>query len=162
MKFLSLVFALGAAIAMSAGSLSGVKSVYLMPMANGLDQYLAVRLTANGAVQVVTDPQKADAVVTDAVGSSFEEKFEDLFNKDKDKDAANGAQANDTPEFSRRRVSGGSRARGTVFLVDRKSREVIWSVFELPKRTSPDEMNATANRIADKLGKALTAKSTKH
>ena len=139
-----------------AASVSGVKTVYLMPMANGLDQYLAVRLSGMGAVQVVTDPQKADALLTDSVGSSFEEKVDDLY---KDKAAAKPGQANsDTPEFAKGRVGGGNRARGTVFLVDRKSRELIWSVFELPKGTKPDDLNSTAGHIADKLGKAVVAK----
>ncbi len=141
----------------SAANLSEVKTVYLMPMANGLDQYLAVRLSSLGTVQVVTDPQRADALLTDSVGASFEEKVEDLFSKDKAA-AKSGQSNNDTPEVGRARVGGGSRSRGTVFMVDRKSRELLWSVFELPKGTKPDDLNSTAGHIADKLGKAVSIK----
>ena len=140
-----------------AANVSEVRTVYLMPMANGLDQYLAVRLSSLGTVQVVTDAQKADALLTDSVGAGFEEKVEELFSKDKAA-AKPGQPNNDTPEFGRGRVGGGSRSRGTVFMVDRKSRELIWSVFELPKGTKPDDLNSTAGHIADKLGKAVGTK----
>ena len=35
--------------------------MYLLPMPNGLDQYLANRLTKVAFFQVVTDPKTADA-----------------------------------------------------------------------------------------------------
>ena len=57
---------------MRAASLAEVKSVYLFPMANGLDQYLADRLTQDHIFQVVTDPKAADAVITDRLGVAFE------------------------------------------------------------------------------------------
>ena len=148
---------LACAVALQAASLSDVKSVYVMPMSNGLDQYLAVRLSNNGAVQVVTDPQKADAVITDSVGAGFEEKFDELYTKDKAA-VKNDKGSADTQEFSRGRV-GGARARGTIFVVDRKTHELIWSVFELPKRSSPDELNSTASRIAERFGKAKAGKN---
>ena len=44
-------------------------------MSNGLDQFLAIRLTSGTVMQVVTDPQKADAILTDRIGASFEEKL---------------------------------------------------------------------------------------
>src|SRR5678809_764458 len=47
----------------------GVKTVYLLPMAGGLDQYLALQLTSGGVLQVVTDPKKADAILTDGIGA---------------------------------------------------------------------------------------------
>ena len=153
---LALAFSLTAT--MTGANLAEVKSVYLMPMANGLDQYLAVRLSNNGVVQVVTDPQKADAVMTDSLGAGFEEKFEDLYNKDRAAAKSDKVADKDVPDFSRGRV-GGTRARGTIFVVDRKTHELIWSVYELPKRSSPDELNTTASRIADKLGRAKTAKN---
>ena len=51
-----------------------------------------------------------------------------------------------------------SRARGTIFLIDRKTRNILWSVYERPKNTSPDEMNHVADKIAGKLGKDLKGK----
>ena len=63
----------------SAAGLDDVKTVYLLPMSNGLDQYLAQQLTAGAVLQVVTDPQKADAVLTDHLGATFEQSLADLY-----------------------------------------------------------------------------------
>jgi hypothetical protein len=41
---------------------TSVKAVYLLPMAGGLDQYLANRLTGDQVFRVVTDPKLADAI----------------------------------------------------------------------------------------------------
>src|SRR5437879_13910626 len=73
----------------SAANLGDIKTVYLLPMSGGLDQYLAIRLTTGSILQVVTDPQKADAIFTDRIGSGLEETLDALYNeksKDKDKD----------------------------------------------------------------------------
>ncbi|MGA3202700.1 MAG: hypothetical protein ABSF12_09420, partial [Bryobacteraceae bacterium] len=54
--------------------LAEIKTVYLLPMSNALDQFLAIRLTKGGVVQVVTDPKLADAILSDYVGTGLEEK----------------------------------------------------------------------------------------
>jgi hypothetical protein len=54
--------------------LAQVHQVYLLPMTNGMDQYLANRLTGLGVFQVVTDPKQADAVLTDQLGEAFESR----------------------------------------------------------------------------------------
>ncbi len=75
----------------SGANLGDLKTVYLLPMPGGLDQYLAIRLTTGSILQVVTDPQKADAIFTDRIGSGLEETLAELYNeksKDKDKDDA--------------------------------------------------------------------------
>src|SRR6476646_9144378 len=64
----------------------GVKTVYLLPMAGGLDQYLALQLTAGGVLQVVTDPKKADAILTDGIGARFEENLTQLYGAPVDTD----------------------------------------------------------------------------
>src|SRR5437868_8094324 len=64
----------------------GVKTVYILPMAGGLDQYLALQLTAGGVLQVVTDPKKADAVLTDAIGARLEESLTAIYGAPVDKD----------------------------------------------------------------------------
>ena len=57
-----------ASVAGAAG-LDDIKTVYLLPMTNGFDQYLAIRLTTGVVLQVVTDPEKADAILTDRIGT---------------------------------------------------------------------------------------------
>lgn len=154
MKYLLAVLAFS--VSLYAAQVGQVKTVYVMPMLNGMDQYLTSRLTANKVVQVVTDPQKADAVLTDAVGPVFEEKFAEVYRSKEKTDAKAAKNAESGEVFAR---VGGGKARGTVFLVDPKSHEVIWSVYELPKDTSPDGLNRSANRISDKLNKAVSGKA---
>jgi hypothetical protein len=56
-----------------------VKTVYMLPMRYGLDQYLANELVRSGAVRVVLDPAKADAVFTDKLGDAVEQKLNALY-----------------------------------------------------------------------------------
>lgn len=72
---LSLSLPLGA----SNPELKSVKSVYLLPMANGFDQYLANQILQSSLYVVVADPQGADAVLTDSLGPSFERKMAELY-----------------------------------------------------------------------------------
>src|SRR6202034_4855117 len=56
-----------------------VKRVYILAMSAGMDQFLASQLVKAGVFEVVTDPKKADAIITDRVGESFENKLDDLY-----------------------------------------------------------------------------------
>ena len=133
--------------------MNGVKTVYVLPMSSGLDQYLAVRLTTAAVLQVVVDPRNADAVLTDYIGQSFEERLDEMYGaKPKSEDDKNGS----TPEFAR--VTSGARSRGAIFLVNRKTRDVLWSTYERPKGTAPADLNRAADRIADKLAKSIKGK----
>lgn len=156
-----------------------VQSVYLFPMTGGLDQFLANRLTSEGVVQVVTDPKKADAVLTDQIGEVFEKRLADLYPAEtpaETKPAAAAPEKAETSEKKETATSGDSeateearktrerpvrlfssgRARGTLFLVDAHTRNVIWSAFEKPKNTTAEQMDRTARRIAERLKKDLT------
>ena len=44
-------------------------------------------------------------------------------------------------------------SKGAVFLVDRKTRSVIWSDYVRPKNAQPDELNHVADKIAGQLEK---------
>jgi hypothetical protein len=147
--------------------LADVKSVYLLPMRNGLDQYLANRLTNAGFFRVVTDPQKADAVFTDRLGDAFEDRFNELFappeppKPPKDKAKDKNAKSEDQDAVT----AGGpahlttfSRAKGNVFLVDVKSSVVLWSTFEQPKDSMATHVDGAAFRIVKSLQKVLVPK----
>lgn len=136
--------------AAAAAGLSEIKTVYLLQMANGLDQLLAVQLNSTAILQVVTDPAKADAIFTDRIGQGFEEKLNALY----------GAKADPKSEADEKtfaRVGAGLRSHSTAFLVDRKSREVLWSTYAPSRNHSSEAMNHTASRIADGLQKAIKA-----
>ena len=145
-----------------------IKYVYLLPMASGMDQFLADRLTRGGMVQVVTDPAKADAVFTERLGAGFEQRMEELYptpkpevapkkpKDDKDEeDKDSKPSAFDFKAASADRVSSMGRGKGTVFLVHRGSRNVVWSVYDKPRTQQPKELERTAKRIADRLADAM-------
>ena len=158
-----------AAAGMSAAAsegLSQVEKVYLLPMGAGLDQYLANQLTVRGVFQVVTDPKQADAILTDEIGEVFEKQLDKLYpppppppppktEEAGEKGAATAPEEMTFPEAPERPRSTFSRGRGNVFLVGRQSREVVWSIYHLPKNRSAREMNKAAETIVEELQKAL-------
>lgn len=145
----------------SAAGLGDIKTVYLLPMSNGLDQYLASQLTIGSVLTVVTDPKQADVIFTDHLGESLEQTLTDLYGgAAKSEDAAAG-KADDKGDGSQSFSKSGMRGqngRGNVFLVDRKTRAVVWSNYEPPQYPSPDTMKRIAARISGKLARALKAK----
>lgn len=139
-RLLLLAFVAGLA-AFAADGPSAPRTVYILPMAGGLDQYLAQWLTREHVMQVVTDAKIADAVMTDRIGEAFEQKMAEIHPKDDKKS-----------DSTSRNQFRASKGRGTVFLVDAKSRQVLWSDYEkVPGTISNDNLNHEAERIAKKL-----------
>lgn len=155
-----------------AASLVEIKSVYLFPMANGLDQYLADRLTHDHIFQVVTDPKTADAVITDRLGVDFERSLlkvrPDLIpppppkpvktDADKDADKQSDKDAKDDKDKKNEMDHPDSSfhsAHGTLFIVHARSQQVVWSAYEKPIGHSSKDMERTATRLAQLLEKEL-------
>jgi hypothetical protein len=143
-----------------------IKNVYILPMSNGFDQYLANQLTRDGTLQVVTDPSKADAVITDKLGKAFETAMEELYPSPKPevpkkeeevKDQASDSTSLDMKQVGEQRIQGSGRAKWTVFLVHRGSRNVVWSHWDQPRDVRPETLNRTAGRVAERLSQALRA-----
>lgn len=160
--FFGLAFAAGAPV-----QLPQVRSVYLFPMANGLDQYLANRLTNLAVFQVVIDPKKADAVLSDRLGETFETRLDELYSEpaakpapEKGQKPADAAKPDDnaaaaTPAMNLNvpppPVSSFGRGKGNIFLVDAHGRSVLWSTYERPRSALPEELDRTAGRIVARL-----------
>ena len=148
-----------------------VKNVYILPMGSSFDQYLANRLTRGGVLQVVTDPAKADAILTDRIGRGLETKLEELYpdpakqaaaealaKKDKDKAKDDESDGERPMQIHTNAIEHGSsvgRAKGTLFLVHRGSRNVIWSVYEAPKSTRADDLDYVAATVVNNLSSAI-------
>ena len=133
-------------IALSTFGQSAPRKLYILPMANGLDQYLAGQLSSDHAMKVVVDPKIADVVLTDRLGDAFEQKLAEIRATDEKKD---DKDKDDTRTHAAFRSSKG---KGTIFLVDARSREVLWSDYEkVPVSSSNDDLNRQAERIAKKL-----------
>ncbi len=161
-RLIPIVCALGLAFAAKNPQLEAIHSVYLLPMSNSLDQYLATRLTSSGSFQVVTDPQKADAVLTDKIGQGFEDKMNELYPPEGVKPAGEDKEKEkDIFGKPSQRFGSFSRGRGTVFLVDRKTKNVIWSIYWPVRNSRPDDVNRRAQQIADRLRKDSLAKPQK-
>jgi hypothetical protein len=136
-------FLLFAVAATAFAQVPATKQVYLMPMAGGLDQYLATWLTREHALQVVTDPRAADLILTDRIGKAFENQLLDLYPPEKDPNDKNPAPIHNSFHSS--------ASRGTIFLVDAKSRQVVWSDHEKPMNPTDKHLNREAERIVKKL-----------
>lgn len=156
-------------------ALPEVKTIYLLSMSSGLDQYLAHELTKVGRFEVVTDPEKADALFTDRLGLAFEERLKELYppptppkpveakatKPTPEKKVAQGerpADIFDTGEKPPVRISAFARGRGNVFLVSRKSRAVIWSHYAMPKNASSQSLDNVAKSIVSHLENDLNPK----
>ncbi len=167
--------------------LKQVQSVYILPMASGMDQYLANKITRQGLFVIVTDPQRADAILADRIGEPFERKLEELYpapkkpepkkpeptNPEKEtagKDA-DKADTGDKDTIEKKtgpdvgppidHPSSFGRGKGTIFLVDRKSRAVIWSTYDRPNNMHADTLDKTADQIVSRIKHDLNAKETK-
>ena len=135
------------AIALAQTPVSAVKTVFLTRMPGGLEQYLALQLTQQGVLQVVTDSSKADVVLTDNVGDELKKTLAELDSKQ--------VQSGKAGEVTFARPSmRTTTVKGTVFLVDRKSGDVLWSTLEKPKSTTSDDLNKAAKAIVERLMKA--------
>jgi hypothetical protein len=150
------VLALAATTVLEAANpqLKQVNAVYILGMSSGMDQYLANQLTSMGVLQVVTDPQKADAVITDQLGETFESKLKELYPRDT-KAKSKDANADDLSGTAR--VSSLGRGRGNFFIVG-KGGAVLWSTYEQPKDSTPEELTKTARKVVRRLKNDLTEK----
>lgn len=151
--------------------LAEVRTVYLMPMSSGFDQYLANGLTRLGVFHVVTDPERADAVLTDRLGPAFELRLEELYPSPPQPvpppPDVNGKEAEDAakPESKQAgieirpdptaRLSTFGRGRGNVFLLDPRARQVLWSTFMNPRSSRSDDLNKAGAQVAERLQSAL-------
>jgi hypothetical protein len=144
-------------------------------MSRGLDQYLANRLTNEHVLQVVTDPKLADVILTDQIGEGFQAKLETISPTPKpekppepekpEKPAEEPAPPANPflaqPENSVAPVgltSSFARNKGTIFLVDAKSRQVLWSTYDPPKGAASKQLDRTASGIVSRLKKDLKRK----
>jgi hypothetical protein len=130
--------------------LSRVHTVYIVGMSNGLDQFLASRLTSSDVLWVVLDPAKADAVLTDKLDEAFWGWLNSRFP---------ARESSGKDDLRSRNVSRPAGAiRGTVFLIDPKSSLVLWSTYDQVNRASPAELDQAALRITSRLKTGLHKK----
>lgn len=149
--------------AQSHAELSQVQTVYILRMRAGFDQHLANRLTNAGIFRVVTDPSKADAVLTDHVGRAFEEELKKLYPPPpepepvKPEPEAEGALSSmpSIRQSERPRSNVGTSSASTIFVVDRRNNQVLWSTYARPKSQQTKDLDNTAGDVVKRLQEAL-------
>jgi len=129
-------------------------TVYVLEMSNGLDQHLANRLTGERVLWVVLEPNRADAVLTESLDEWFWTWLAKNYPPAPGAPVTPGGRASP----SRRSPLANSRRPGMVFLVDPRSKVVLWSAWGHPRGSSPDEQERSADRIIDQLKNALGKK----
>jgi hypothetical protein len=134
--------------------LSRVHTVYVVGMSNGLDQYLSNRLSSTGVVWIVLDPARADAIFTDRLDETFWSWLNARYPLQSK--APLPAQGDDLRAGDL--MGANSRIRGNLFLVDPKSRLVLWSCYDQAKSTSADELDHVAMRVTKRLKVSLGKK----
>lgn len=157
-----------APVLLPAGDLVQVKNVYILPMGSGFDQYLANQVSRKGVLHVVADPARADAILTDRLGKGFEAKLQELYPEpkpepkpkaEKEAEEEDSSASFDVKNLTQDRQSSFGRGKGTIFLVDRASKSVIWSIYSKPKSTQADDLNDTAREVAGQLTSAIQKKA---
>jgi hypothetical protein len=132
------------------------RTVYVVSMNNALDQHLATRLTSGRVLWVVLDPASADAVLTDNVDQTFWNWLEHTYPGPSGAPASpSGASGNNPGGPYHVSNLSAPTYRGTIFLVDPRRRLVLWSTYELPKNSSPSELDRSATRITNQLKTAF-------
>jgi len=155
---------------------SDVRTIYIMPMRHGLDQYIANQLTREHVIEVTADPARADAIFTDGLGEAFEQRLETLHptpkpeeakpaepaKADADKDHADSKDKASSPKTFREpdppHTSTFGRGKGTIFMVDSHSRIILWSVYEKPVPSNPHSLDGVAKRVVSQLKQDLAGK----
>ena len=141
------------------------RTVYVLEMTNGLDQYLSNRLTSSRVMWVVLEPTSADAVLTESLDEPFwgwlARTYPRPAGATTPTTAANGTE-NAPPESpdgrgpaTAKQPMVSSKRPGMVFLVDPRRRVVLWSAWENPKNPSAIELGHSAERIANQLKAAF-------
>jgi hypothetical protein len=148
MKFLVLSLLMAAIV--PAAQLKDVKSVYFYPMPGGFDQHLARWIVQDHLYQVVTDPKLADAVFTNQISTGFLYKL-DHINTPPPPANNSGSTSTLPTNVEAPHESTFLSAKGTLFLVDAKSKQVVWSYFEQPKSSTAVTLDKRAKKVVQQL-----------
>jgi hypothetical protein len=124
-------------------------------MSNGLDQHLASRLTANRVLWVVLEPSSADAVLTESLDESFWSWLARTYPPAPGTPAPSGGRG----PASAKDPASNSKHPGMVFLVDPRTKVVLWSAWDQPQpKPTPSDLASSADRITRQLKTAFEKK----
>jgi hypothetical protein len=101
---------------------------------------------------------KDDKTTVDKTDKS--DKADKSDKSDKSDDSDDSSTSSEIKGDTKPPVSTWSHGKGTFFIVDRKSRNVLWSVYERSRNTTAPELNKTAERVVNRLKHDLQPQST--
>jgi hypothetical protein len=130
------------------------RTVYIVPMANGLNSHIASRLTSAGVVSVVLEPESAEAVLTDRVDETFW-AWSTMHYKQASKNSNVALHEDDPFRFQHWSMR---PYRGTLFLVDPRNGLILWSLYEPASNTTAKALDLAATHIAASLKRSLISK----
>ncbi len=152
-------------VATDLSQLSRVRSVYVWPMYNSFDQYLAEQIADEDVFEVVVDPKFATAVLTDRIDAPFLSALEEFYplaesgeaeeDKAEGEESASGDSIEAGVQLRRPANRALSSPKGTLFLVDVSSRRVLWSTFLKEFQPSPNKLHDQARDVVARLKKQL-------
>ena len=141
-----------AAMPAVAADMTGAQPVYFWPMQGALDQYIAQRAQASGALSVTVDPLLAKSIMTDRIDSEFLEAMDELFpveGREEDEESQSVEEGGGIRQRNVNRPKG--RPQGTIFLVDVATRRVQWSTFIGEFDRSPKALSSEAEKVIKRL-----------
>ncbi len=148
------------AVPFGQAQLRDAQPVYFWPMQHSFDQYLAEAVNTADALTVTFDPKLAAAIMTERIDANFLEAMEEIFptkkeeSEDKKDDSIEGDFA-----MARTKNRPQSRPQGTLFLVDVKTRRVIWSSYRGELKPDSKDLHKEARRVVGEISAALDPSS---
>jgi hypothetical protein len=101
---------------------------------------------------VVLEPASADTVFTETLDDSFWNWLARTYPPAPGKVSSGGrGTVTRTDTQSTSKTQSASKHEGMVFLVDPRTRVVLWSAYQLPAKSSSSELNHSATRIVNEL-----------
>ena len=156
-----------AAVQVAAAGLGEARRVYFWPMSYGFDHYLADQATTEDVFDVVVDPKLAQAIMTERIDSKFLDAMDEFFPQpeEEDKEAKEEEEEEEAetggifsgdgflPERPLNQPVG--RSKGTLFLVDVVSRQILWSTYLKEFDPAPNELHKQARSVVQRFKKGL-------
>jgi hypothetical protein len=140
-----------------AADLGSAQPVYFWPMQSSLDQYLAEQAATTASLDVTVDPKMAKAIMTDRIDAPFLEAMDELFpieGREEPKAADDSIEGDFELARPKNRPKG--TPRGTIFLVDVKTRKVLWSTFLGDYDSTPKSLHREASKVIEALAQRVS------
>ncbi|MBI1354570.1 MAG: hypothetical protein GC160_09500 [Acidobacteria bacterium] len=143
------------AVPLGQAQLRDAQPVYFWPMQHAFDQYLAEAVNGADALSVTVDPKRASSMMTERIDATFLAALEELFPEQKpakdedDKDVKSKESIEGRFQLARPKNRPQGRPQGTLFLVDVKTRRVIWSTYMGEVDPEPKALHKEAERVVE-------------